>query len=627
MLEKIRNSTDSKLAKVILGIIIIPFALFGIDSYLSSVGSNVFVAKVNGVEISGQQYQNSESLIKEQMGGANSDPALFQSPQFKKAVIENLISAELMNQSINDNGFVISDEQLSNYIVGMPDFQENGKFSQERYDQIVQYNNLSPKKLEDRIRVQMATQQAKDSLNKLLYIPNEIIQPLVNLAYQKRDISLHEIKLDDYKKKIKPSNEDIQKFYDENTDSFVRPDRIKIEFLIYSVAGIVPTISITDDDVKTFFETNKDKFQADQQRNAKHILFAYQPGIDFEEKGRIRDFAQTNLNEIKKDPKTFESKAKELSQDIESAKNGGDLGFFSRGDMVKPFEDVVFSLKENEISDLVETEFGLHIIMLAEIKGEEISFDKLKTQIKGELLYGKALEQYASSAEDFNNTVYENSENLDVASEKFGLEVQKSQWLTLDDARKFFNNDAFANEIFSKESIDAKSNTLAIEVSPNNLVSARVVDFSPSALQPLEDVKDKVNEYIVGIQSQELIIEDGNKLVEDLKSNNTNIEWFDELVIDRIDKQGLSDPLVKKIFQVETNNMPAFAGFYDLSGEYVVIKVNKVINDNVEDELSLDLYRDEYETALRSAIQAAYVDDLKENADIEINQRIFTATQ
>lgn len=627
MLEKIRNSTDSKLAKVILGIIIIPFALFGIDSYLSSVGSNVFVAKVNGVEISGQQYQNSESLIKEQMGGANSDPALFQSPQFKKAVIENLISAELMNQSINDNGFVISDEQLSNYIVGMPDFQENGKFSQERYDQIVQYNNLSPKKLEDRIRVQMATQQAKDSLNKLLYIPNEIIQPLVNLAYQKRDISLHEIKLDDYKKKIKPSNEDIQKFYDENTDSFVRPDRIKIEFLIYSVAGIVPTISITDNDVKTFFETNKDQFQADQQRNAKHILFAYQPGIDFEEKGRIRDFAQTNLNEIKKDPKTFESKAKELSQDIESAKNGGDLGFFSRGDMVKPFEDVVFSLKENEISDLVETEFGLHIIMLAEIKGEEISFDKLKTQIKGELLYGKALEQYASTAEDFNNTVYENSENLNVASERFGLEVQKSQWLTLDDARKFFNNDAFANEIFSKESIDAKSNTLAIEVSPNNLVSARVVDFSPSALQPLEDVKDKVNEYIVGIQSQELIIEDGNQLVEDLKSNNTSIEWFDELVIDRIDKQGLSDPLVKKIFQVETNNMPAFAGFYDLSGEYVVIKVNKVINDNVEDELSLDLYRDEYETALRSAIQAAYVDDLKENADIEINQRIFTATQ
>ena len=130
MLAKIRNSTDSKLAKVILAIIIVPFALFGIDSYLSSVGSNVFVAKVNNVEISGQQYQNTEAMIKQQMGGPDADPALFQSQEFKMAVVDNLISNELMNQSITDNGFVISDNQLSNYIVGMPDFQDNGKFSQ-----------------------------------------------------------------------------------------------------------------------------------------------------------------------------------------------------------------------------------------------------------------------------------------------------------------------------------------------------------------------------------------------------------------------------------------------------------------------------------------------------------------
>ena len=627
MLAKIRNSTDSKLAKVILAIIIVPFALFGIDSYLSSVGSNVFVAKVNNVEISGQQYQNTEAMIKQQMGGPDADPALFQSQEFKMAVVDNLISNELMNQSITDNGFVISDNQLSNYIVGMPDFQDNGKFSQERYDQIVQYNNLTPKKLEDRIRTQMATQQVQDSLNRLIHVPNEIIQPLVNLAYQKRDISLHEIKLDDYKKKISPSNEEVEKFYEENSNSFVRPDRIKIEFLIYSVAGIVPTISITDDEVKQFFDVNKDKFQANQQRKAKHILFAYQPGINFEEKAKVRDFAQTTLNEIKKTPKIFDIKAKELSQDIESAKNGGDLGFFSRGDMVKPFEDAVFSLKVNEISDLVETEFGVHIIMLSEIKGEDVSFEKLKTQIKGELLYGKALEEYASKAEDFNNIVYENSESLAVASDKFDLEIQESQWLTLDDARKFFNNDAFANEIFSEQSIESKTNTLAIEVSPNNLVSARVIDFSPSALQPLEEVKGKVEEYIIGLKSQELIIDDGNKLVEDLKNNNKKVEWFDELVIDRIDKQGLSDPLVKKIFQVDTKEMPAYAGFYDLSGEYVVIKVNEVLTEDVDDQLSVDLYRDEYETALKKAIQAAYIDDLKENADIKINERVFNLNQ
>ena len=627
MLDKIRNSTDSKLAKIILGIIIVPFALFGIDSYLSSVGSNVYIAKVNGVDISAQQYQNTEAMIRDQMSDPNTDPALFDSPEFKKAVLDNIISTELMNQSIDKNGFVISDEQLGAYIVGMPDFQENGKFSQERYDQIVQYNNLTPKKLEDKIRNQMATQQAKDSLNRLIYVPTEITQPLVNLAYQKRDISLHEIKLDDYKKKIKPSDEDVKTFYDENTSNFIMPDRVKIEFLIYSVAGIVPSISITDEEVKEFFEANKGKFEANQQRRASHILFAYQPGINFEEKAKIRDLAQTTLNEIKKTPKIFENKVKELSQDIESAKQGGDLGFFSRTDMVKSFADAAFDLKVGDLSEIVETEFGLHIIKLTEIKGEQVSFDKIKAQIKGELIYGKALDQYATNAENFNNTVYENSADLSVASKKFDLEVQQSQWLSLDDAKRFFNNDAFANEIFAQESISSKTNTLAIEVSPNNLVSARVIDFSPSALQPLKEIKEKVVDLIIERKSQELIIEDGNKLVEDLQSSKRKVEWFDELVIDRFDKKGLSDQLVKKIFQVDTAQLPAYSGLYDLKGEYFVIKINKVINDKVTDALSVDLYREEYEKALKGAIQAAYIDDLRADATIKINPKVLSPNQ
>ena len=627
MLDKIRNSTDSKLAKIILGIIIVPFALFGIDSYLSSVGSNVYIAKVNGVDISAQQYQNTEAMIRDQMSDPNTDPALFDSPEFKKAVLDNIISTELMNQSIDKNGFVISDEQLGAYIVGMPDFQENGKFSQERYDQIVQYNNLTPKKLEDKIRNQMATQQAKDSLNRLIYVPTEITQPLVNLAYQKRDISLHEIKLDDYKKKIKPSDEDVKTFYDENTSNFIMPDRVKIEFLIYSVAGIVPSISITDEEVKEFFEANKGKFEANQQRRASHILFAYQPGIDFEEKAKIRDLAQTTLNEIKKTPKIFENKVKELSQDIESAKQGGDLGFFSRTDMVKSFADAAFDLKVGDLSEIIETEFGLHIIELTEIKGEQVSFDKIKAQIKGELIYGKALDQYATNAENFNNTVYENSADLSVASKKFDLEVQQSQWLSLDDAKRFFNNDAFANEIFAQESISSKTNTLAIEVSPSNLVSARVIDFSPSALQPLKEIKEKVVDLIIERKSQELIIEDGNKLVEDLQSSKRKVEWFDELVIDRFDKKGLSDQLVKKIFQVDTAQLPAYSGLYDLKGEYFVIKINKVINDKVTDALSVDLYREEYEKALKGAIQAAYIDDLRADATIKINPKVLSPNQ
>ena len=623
MLEAIRNNKDSKLAKIILAIIIVPFALFGIDSYLSSLGTNAYVAKVNGKEISLQQYQRNFSTIREQMAEPNADPAIFDSPEFKNAVLENLISAELVNQAINEFGFAISDQQLRDYIVGMPDFQIGGKFSQERYDEIVRYNNISPKQLEEKIRADLAGQQIRDSLKNLVYVPNEEIQPLVDLAYQKRDINLYEIYLDDYEEKIKPTEKELQSFYEENQSSFIRPDQVKINFIIYSVAGLVPKTKVSDTEAKEFYEANKDLYQGDQQRRAKHILFSFKSEMTENEKQQIKEQALSTLNDLRKNPKLFDTKAKELSQDPESAKRGGDLGFFSRGAMVKPFEDKVFTMKKNQISDLVETNFGYHIIMLTDIKGEEVTFESVQAQIKGELLYGKALEEYATNAEEFNNTVYENSADLKLAAEKYGLEIQSSEWLSIEDARRFFNNDAFANSIFSQDSIDSKRNIPALEVSPNNLVSARVVDFRASDQESFDNVKDKIKTFLIKRDSQKLIIEEGNQLVEDLKSAKTKVEWIDKLTLDRVDKQGLSDPLVNKIFQINASSLPAYEGFYDTQGQYYVIKLNKVIDEKVDDELSVDLYRDEYEKAIKEAVQAAYIDDLRSEAEIKINSKLL----
>ena len=623
MLEKIRNSKDSKLAKVILVIIIIPFALFGIDSYLSSITTNNYVAKVNGQELSLQQYQRTEDIIRQQMTDANTDPSLFESNQFRQAVVDNMVSTELISQAINDYGFSISDEQLRDYIVGMPDFQVNGKFSQDRYDEIVRYNNISPKQLEEKIRNDLAGQQIRDSLNNLIYTPDEVIQPLVNLAYQKRDISLYEIYLDDYKDKIKPTDDQMKKFYEDNKTSFTRPDQVKIEFIIYSVAGLVPKTVITDEEVKEFYAANKDSFQSNQERKAKHILFAFKSDMSESDKANLKQQAQKTLQAVKKDPKTFEAKAKELSQDPESAKRGGDLGFFARGVMVKPFEDTVFNMNKGDISDIVETDFGYHIIMLSDIRGEEVTFDSLKAQIKGQMLYGKALETYASNVDSFSNDVYENSDNLSFAAKKYDLEIQTSEWLSIDDAKRFFNNDAFAKSIFSPESLESKRNIPALEVSTNNLVSARVIEFRASDQEPFADVKNKINDFLINRDSQELIIKDGNQLVEDLKAGTKKVKWLDNLTIDRIDKQGLSDNLVNKIFQISADSSLSYAGLYDLKGEYYVIRLNKVINDKVDDELSVDLYREEYEKALKASVQAAYIDDLKSSADIEINQMLF----
>jgi len=620
ILEKIRNNTETKIAKVILGFIILPFALFGIDSYLSSIGSNVYVAKVDGEEISLQQFIEAEQQIRKQMSaGGEQEQSQFETPLFKKSVLESLVSSKLITQSIKNNNFIISDVQLSSYIVGMPEFQDKGKFSQTKYDQIIQYNNISPKRLEEKIRTDLAKQQIQDSIAKLVYSPEDKILPLVNLSYQKRKISLHEIRLDDYKKKINPSDDEIKKVYEENKASFIQPDRIKIEFLIYSVAGIVPSIKVTAQEIQDYFELNQYQFDGQQQRKVRHILFSFNAGITEIEKEGIKKNASETLIKLKKNPKSFSKVAKKISQDRDSSKNGGDLGFISRGSMVKPFEDAVYQLKVNQISDIVETDFGYHIVMLDEIKGDEVSLASVKSKIKGELIYTKALNEYAKNSEKFNNTVYEQSDNLSAAAKKFNLKVEKSPWLTQEDTKKFFNNELFAETVFSDDAIKSKRNSVAIEVSPNNLISARVVEFSKSSQKSLSEVTDDIKAFIVSRDSEKLLIGDGNKLVVSLKANNIKIDWIDNLTVSRADKQGLSDPLINQIFKVDTTNIPAYAGLYDTSGEYFVIKINNVDANDVTDQISIDLYKEEYQAALSSAIKVAYIDDLRAESNIKIN--------
>ena len=625
MLEQIRSRTQTKLAKVILGIIIIPFALFGIDSYLSSVGSNIQIASVNDEPITSQELQKTENQFIAQIKSQDesADPKIFQNIEFKKAVLDKLITTKLVTQEVKNSGFYISDNQVGTYIAGMPQFQRDGRFSQEQYDEILKINNLKPKDFDSSIRNDLGSQQVRDSLRKLIYTPKNKIQPLVNLAYQKRDVSIFELKQNTYKKKVDLSDTALKKVYEESKSSFVRPDQVKIEFIIYSVAGIVPNVKVADSVVKDYFTNNINRYQAAQQRRAKHILFTLGPDMANDEVNKVKKTALSVLKEIRKNPKSFKKNAEKYSQDSESSKNGGDLGFFSRGDMTSAFEDQVFKMSKSQVSDLVKTEFGYHIIMLTDIKGEEVKFESVKNQIKGELLFNIALAEYGSNAEDFSNIVYEQSESLQKAANKFDLQVQNSEWLSFEDAKKFFNNEAFAQAIFDKEAIAEKKNIAAIEASPNNLVAARVVDYRPSSPKPFEEVKVTIKDFLVEAESQKLLISAGIKLIEDVKLNPKLIDWIDQLVIDRVDRKGLSDSLINAIFKIDDTQLPAYSGLYDKNGEYIIVKLNKVVTEDVKDNDSIDTYYNDYIVLIESEVEAAYIANLRVNADINFNDLSF----
>jgi len=626
MLEQIRNRTQTTFARVILVIIIIPFALFGIDSYLSSVGSNVNIASVNGESISSQEFQKTESQLINQIRSQDeqTDPNVFQSLEFKKAVLDKLISTKLVNQSVKDSGFYISDKQVGIYISGMPEFQKNGNFSQDQYDEILKLNNLTPKKFDDSIKNTLGSQQVKDSISKLIYTPIDKIQHLVDLAYQKRDVSIYELKQDNFKNKIDLSDVALKKVYEESKSSFIRPDQVKIKFIIYSVAGIVPTVKISDKEVKEYFTNNINRYQAKQQRRAKHILFNVGTDMTADEIKKIQTKALSVLSEVKKNPKTFKKNAEKYSQDAESSKNGGDLGFFSRGDMTKAFDDAVFSMSKNQISELIKTEFGFHIVMLTDIKGKQVKFKAVKNQIKGELIFNKALAEYGSNAENFSNTVYEQSDNLKEAASKFSLKVEDSEWLSFEDAKKFFNNEAFAQAIFDKNAIDEMKNISAIEASPNNLVAARVVDFRNSAPKSFDEVKGSIKDFLIEAESQKLLIEAGTKLIADVKLKPMIIDWIDQLTIDRIDKKGLSEPLINAIFKMDSADLPQYLGLYDNKGEYIIVKLNNVIAEKVEDQDSIETYYNDYIVMIQEEIDRAFMLNLKANADIDVNPKSFS---
>lgn len=625
MLDKIRNNTQSKFAKIVLVIIIIPFALFGIDSYLSSIGDDVYAAKVNGESITIQSYQNALNRVKDQFLNQSTppDPAIFETAEFRKSVLDGMIASKLVAQEAVRANFVISDNQLSQYILGMPGFQRNGKFDQEAYDNLAMRQNLTPKKLDELIRKDLAKQQVKDSMNKYVFVTKEKIQKLVNLAYQKRDVSMLELRLDEYLKKVNVTDEEIKEYYEANPSNFIMPDQVKVNFLLYSVAEILPKVKITDEEVKRYFEENKVQFEGSQERRAKHILFLTDSDMTEEELNEAKKLAESVREEAIKSPKKFDDLAKEYSKDTESAKKGGDLGFFSRGMMVKEFDETVFDMKVGDVSPLVKTQFGFHIIKLIEVKGEEVSFDTVKAQIKGEILYSKAQQIYAEGAEEFANLIYEKSNSLKPAADRFDLTIQESQWLSLDTATKFFNNEAFAQAVFDSEAIELKTNINAIEVSPNNLISAQVIDFKPSAPRSLIDAKDEIKEFLSKSTAQKLMISTGEEIIEKLESKSSKVEWIDELVIDKVDPQGISKPIVRAIFSMNHDNLPSFEGIYDpANDEYIVVRLNDVIKNEVTDNLSVDIYSDEYIAALKNEIDNAYVDDLRSMADIEYNPQV-----
>jgi peptidyl-prolyl cis-trans isomerase D len=549
---------------------------------------------------------------------------LLESPELKQSVLDGLISRRLVRAEVDHQQFKISDDQLSQHILSMPEFQQDGKFSEDLYQKTLQQNKLTVAKFEASIRQDMLMQQARDGIAQLAFSPNSVADQALKSAFEQREVSTLEIKASDFISKVNVTPEEVKSYYEQHKDKLIVPEQVKLEFALLSSASLMGQVNVSDEEVKQFYDANKEKFQGDEQRQASHILIGF--GIEATEKDKeaAKAKALDVLAQVKKNPKNFEALAKKYSQDP-SAEKGGDLGSFGRGAMVKPFEEAAYAMKVGQVSDLVETEFGYHIIKLNGITGQAPSFDEAKPKIKAELIFQKAQMKYAELTEEFSNLVYEQSGSLKPVADKFNLQLQTSQWMSREEGAKYFKNEKIMALAFSDEVLKEKRNSEAVEVSPNNLVSVRVVDYKPSAPRAFDEVKDGIGAVIKLEKALKMASQNGAALLAKLNSNESpkELDWITPVTVDRKNAQGLSNGVMNQVFRINGSKLPAYAGFVDENKAYVLVKILSVNNQLAGNEDAKKSAEDEFQSILAAEFVSAYGASLKAKEEIKVNNSVI----
>lgn len=576
MFDAVRN--NKRIVQLFLALITLPFAFFGVESYVRSVGTGDDVARVGDVKITQQQYQQTlreqQERLRAQLGG-QFDPKLLDTPQARQAILDDLIDQQLLLIETGKRKMFASDQAIRTAIGGIEAFKVDGRFSPERYESLLKAQGMTPASFEARLRQDLTLQQLAGGIGQSGLMARTVSDRILAMQTEKRDVQEYRIGVDAFLDKVKLEDGAAKKFYDENSRQFEIPEQARVEFVVLSMETIGGQLTVSDAEIKAWYEGHKDRFQQPEERRASHILIASEKiGKD-----KARAKAEELLKEIQKNPAAFADLAKKNSDDPGSAAKGGDLGFFGRGMMVKPFEDATFSLKDGEISGIVESDFGFHIIKVTGIHAaKEKPLADVRGEIEAELKKAGATRKFAEAAENFSNMVYEQSDSLKPAADKFALAIKQSDWLgrQANPASGTLGNEKLLAALFSEDSIKNRRNTEAVEIAPNTLVAARIVDYKPASLQPFEGVKSTIETVLKRKEAQALARKDGEARLEALKKGEDKLAWGPVKRVSRIDHAALPPAAAPAVFRMESSKLPAFTGVELPGNGYALFRLNKV---------------------------------------------------
>jgi peptidyl-prolyl cis-trans isomerase D len=453
------------------------------------------------------------------------------------------------------------------------------------------------------------------------FSPAALANVTLNAFYEQRQVQVARFEASDYAAQIKPTDADLENHYKANSAQFQSLERADIEYVVLDLAAVQKTIVVSEADLKTYYEQNLSRLAGLEERRASHILINADKSASAAEREKARAKAQEVLAAVQQSPDKFADLAKKNSQDSGSATKGGDLDFFARGAMVKPFEDAVFALKKGETSGVVETEFGFHIIRLTDIKQpKQKSFEEQRASLEVDVRRQLAQRKFAEAAEQFTNLVYEQSDSLKPVAERLKLDIQQASGLARDASpsagASVLANPKFLASIFSADSIEKKRNTEAVELGANLLAAARITQHSPARTLPLEEVKARVLQQVKAIQSAERARQEGSAKLTEWKASPENAKLPASVVISREDKQQQPATIVEAALRASTQTLPAWVGVDLGTSGYAVVKVEKIVPRDAAQNRARE--RDQYAQWWASAEGLAYYRLLKEKFKVEI---------
>lgn len=614
--------THQKLMQFFLLIFLAPLFVIGGLQVGHFGETDTAVAKVGDKVISQQEL---DYAVREQ------SPQTAAIPGIKKELLDQLISERALgiqaaHNRITPNAADIQEFVLKNFPeLGDPSLTKEARA--QHYAEIARGQNMSIEGLESKIGRLLVYQRTAGEIQSTAFAPKAVAARIADVIEQEREVQQIAFKNADFVSQVKVTDDMLKAYYNKNLAQFQVPEQAKISYVVLSVDNLAQQAVVTDADTEKFYQANQKQFMVEEQRRASHILIKAAKGASDAVKAAAKEKAEKLLAQARKNPADFAKLAKDNSEDEGSAIKGGDLEFFSKGMMVKPFQDAVDKLKVGEISDVVQSDYGFHIILLTAIKPAEVKpFNDVKAEIVSELKKQQGTKKFSELRDTFTNTVFEQPDSLKPAVDKIGDKAQLKIETVASVARKpdpalaptvVYNNQKFLTALFADDSIKKKQNTEAIEVTPGTLISGHVIEYKAAAQKPFEEVQAIVREAVTQAEASKLAQKASDDKVAALKAKDDSTGFGETQTISRTKQAGINPAVLQTVMKADATKLPAFVEVEVPGVGYSVFRINK-INQPPADPARSASIQQQLSRALAQQEMLAYIEAVKAKAKVKI---------